>query len=887
MMESIAIEGYRLSPQQRRLWSLRQVDPTQPEWVYGVFLLEGAVKLSALEAALNELLQRHEILRTTFQCLPGMTVPLQVVETDCESLELKVLPHSATSPAQALDALLPRLEQAANSKSAPLPQKGLQAAITPLTPNQHLLVLTLPALCADDSTWQILGCDLSQLYSATVGAIALEDAQGAEDPMQYVDLAEWQNELLTAEEASAGQAFWQKIRDGAMPVTLPFERRSAEELAQMQRLGFPLSPECLSSLTALAEAQDVSLSTVLLTTWAIVLGRLADVADLTLGLMVDGRHYAELEQAAGPLVRVLPLRLSLGRDVLFCQAMQQTQQSVQEARQWQDYVWHKSTSDLPPALGFEFATRRPVTAAGMTISLYQHAPNLEPFQLKLSCVRNRVQSGEDVLTAELLYDAQRFSAAAVAQIASYFETGLTAALAAPTTAIQRLSLWTEGDRQRFLSSVQPDTERDASTASQDSLLVYPWTAIHQWFEAQVARSPAQTAAVFETEQLTYTQLNAQANQLAHYLRQIGVEAEDRIVLYGDRGLPMLVGILGVLKAGAAYVPIDPSVPFLRIPDRLKEVQASAVLTQHEFGTALPPLPVPVVHLDGAEQAAIAQQLTENLSHSIQSENLAYVLFTSGSTGQPKGVAVEHRQVVNYVRGILPQLDLREGHHCAMVSTLAADLGNTMLFPCLCMGGCLHLMAPERILDPAAWAEYAQQQPIDSLKIVPSHLKGLLGSPDAAAILPRHSLILGGETVHWDLVEQVRQLSPCRVLNHYGPTETTVGVLTHPVASASESDAATVPLGRPLSNVQVYLLDEHLQSVPAGIPGEVYIGGVSVSRGYINRPQRTAIAFLPDPFSSEPGTRMYRTGDRGRYCLDGTIEFLGRRDHQVKLRGFRI
>jgi amino acid adenylation domain-containing protein len=295
------------------------------------------------------------------------------------------------------------------------------------------------------------------------------------------------------------------------------------------------------------------------------------------------------------------------------------------------------------------------------------------------------------------------------------------------------------------------------------------------------------------------------------------------------------------------------------------------------------------HLEGAQASCLHDLEVEECESEVTPDNLAYVIYTSGSTGKPKGVAVEHRQILNYVSSIVERLDLPGGGNFATVSTLSADLGNTMVFPSLCLGGTLHIISQERLTSPDDLAEYFNRHRIDCLKIVPSHLEALLSSEHPEQVLPRHRLVLGGEASNWGLIERVRALAPeCSVFNHYGPTETTVGVLTYRIdGEQHRGSAATLPLGRPIANTQVYILDTYGQPVPLGVSGEVYIGGAGLVRGYLGRPDLTAERFLPNPFSAKPGARLYRTGDLARHLPGGDIEYLGRIDHQVKIRGLRI
>ena len=411
--------------------------------------------------------------------------------------------------------------------------------------------------------------------------------------------------------------------------------------------------------------------------------------------------------------------------------------------------------------------------------------------------------------------------------------------------------------------------------------------VHELFEQQAERTPHDVAVQFEEQQLTYAELNASANQLARYLRALGVGPEVLVGLYLERSLDMIVGLLGVLKAGGAYLPMEIATP----KERLKlfdDAGVRVLLTMDHLKTSLPELKAQTVCLD-SEWHSIAQLGIENVKNAVAPENLVYVLFTSGSTGKPKGVAVEHRQLINYVYGVSSRLNLSPGDNYATVSTIAADLGNTVIFPSLCMGGCLHIVSRTRASDAGALVDYLGRHRVDCLKIVPSHLAALLKSSQAEKILPRRRLVLGGEASRHDLVDQIRSLNTgCTIYNHYGPTETTVGVLTYETPFPLEAaQNATLPIGRPLPNTQIYLLDDQLNPVEAGTPGEIFIGGLGVSRGYLYRPDLTTEKFIPDAFGTTPGTRLYRTGDLARQLPDGNIEFLGRIDRQMKIRGFRI
>jgi amino acid adenylation domain-containing protein len=369
------------------------------------------------------------------------------------------------------------------------------------------------------------------------------------------------------------------------------------------------------------------------------------------------------------------------------------------------------------------------------------------------------------------------------------------------------------------------------------------SCLHRLFEAQAKRTPEAPALVFEEGRLTYAELDRRANRVAHYLARQGVGPDVTVGLHVERSLEMIVGMLGILKAGGAYVPIDTAFPPERVSYMVSDSQAKVVL----------------------DRSSVDQADGENPAARVEPHHLAYVIYTSGSTGKPKGVCIEHRNIVNYVRGVVERLRLEPGMSYATVSTIAADLGNTVIFPALVTGGCLHVISQERAENGALLAEYFARHEIDVLKIVPSHLAAL----DPARVMPRKRLILGGEAARLDWVAQLRELAPrCEIYNHYGPTETTVGVLTYHVGrDIPHTQSGTLPLGIPLPNNSVDLVD-----------GEICVSGAGVARGYLNRPELTAQKFAGG---------VYRTGDRGRLLADGSIEFCGRVDHQVKVNGYRV
>jgi len=413
--------------------------------------------------------------------------------------------------------------------------------------------------------------------------------------------------------------------------------------------------------------------------------------------------------------------------------------------------------------------------------------------------------------------------------------------------------------------------------------------IHELFEAQVAQHPERPALRCGERVLTYAELNSQANQIAHLLRKNGVGANIAVALCVERSLEMITGLLGILKAGGCYVPLVPDSPKARLARQLDETRTPVILTQQKYLHVLPEFGGTTLCLD-RDAELLANSPDSNPAVNVSPRDLVYVIYTSGSTGTPKGVAVRHFNLVNYSHFIGRWLALEqhpEGLHFATVSTISADLGNTCVFPSLISGGCLHVIDYETAMAPALFAEYVLRHPFDVLKITPSHLSSLLNND--GSMLPRKALILGGEAARWDLVERVRKIGTCAVLNHYGPTEATVGCCTfNPKTSDVRAwEPATMPIGRPIANDEIYIVDRRMQPVPIGVAGELCIGGVGLAQGYLNQPQQTAERFVRNPFSGNPEGRLYRTGDLARFLPDGNIEFLGRIDAQVKIRGFRV
>jgi len=867
--------GFRLSPQQRRLWSLQQ-EPNPYTTQCGI-LLEGSLDTRMLRAAAEQVVDRHEILRTTFLSRPGMRFPLQAISQQAQLVweEVALDPRGAGGREAAIDQLL----QAEQRRQFDLARGPLvRLVLVRVSKQEHVLLVTLPSLCADGSSLGRFSAELADEYTAQVEG----RRTACREPLQYAAFAAWQQELLEEEEAEVGKAYWREKQPLLRhPVNLPFERQPASSV--------PFRPDCVRRQVDAGVARKIESlgvgtaeSVFHLACWHTLLWRLSGGADVVVGCLVDGRESGGLDDAIGLFAKFIPVPHRFDGPVRYSEVREATAESLAESEEWQPYFsWDGDTQRGTPAsipgylaVGFEYRTAGvPGHAAGVRFSAIRQSACIDRFNVKLSCVRT-----DDTLDTEFHYDANRFSRQHIERLALHYHTLLCSAADSPATAVDELEILDDVERCQLLVEFN-DTQADQG----------PGRCVHDLFEDSVQRAPDRPALVFEDQALTYAELNRRADQLARHLRASGVGPEVLVGICVERGLEMVVGMLGVLKAGGAYVPLDPAAPMHRLGLVLKDAKAAVLLTQEKLRERLPDCGATVIALDTDRDRITASGDTPR-TRTVQANNLVYAIFTSGSTGIPKGVLVEHRQLVNYVLAVLQRLDVPDGAHFATVSTFAADLGNTAIFAALCSGGCLHVIAEQRLMDPVAFAEYFGQRPIDCLKIVPSHLDALLtASQCPERILPRQRLVLGGETLTWDVAQKVRALAPeCLVFNHYGPTESTVGMLTYRLSlGQSEDNPATVPLGRPLQNTQVYVLDSKGIPSPIGVSGELYIGGAGLARQYLGRAEVTAERFVPDPFSGDPGARLYRTGDRVRYLADGTVEFLGRTDQQVKIRGFRI
>ncbi len=899
-MQREIINGFRLSPQQRRLWLLQQ--GSSAYCAQSAILIEGGLRPEVLKEAVYRIVRRHEILRTTFHSLPGMKLPVQVVAEESSPSSLPLWWDDDLSDRSAAEQA-EKIEELSREYLCHPFDLGqgllLRAFLLRVSVERHILFLSLPSICADARTLKNLAIEIGLSYQAYL----MDEALSGE-PIQYAQFSDWQNDLLEDEDAEAGREFWRKQTLAAPPaVALPFENeRAGQNGFEPDSFMLALDRGIVAGLETVAERQGVSTDVFLLACWQTLLWRLTAQSRIVIGYAHDGRRHEILQGGLGLFARWLPIGSRFGANLRFSEVLSQIAASKRAADEWQEYfVWDDALAsevlrdDTPPffPIGFEFEERwSPHLAGGLLFSIHRQSSCAERFHIKLSCHRTG-----DLLMAEVHFDRERFRRADIERLAGQFYALLSCAVERVETPICALEMLSDADRHQLLVAFN-DTNAD-----------YPKDqCVHQLFEEQAQRTPGNLAVVFsesfgpEPEQrLTYAELNARANQLARYLRRMGVRPEAIVGLCLERSVEAVVGILGILKAGAAYLPLDPALPQERLAFMLAETQAVALLTQErlvermgdgdwEAKTQSQTFRIPyfafgtrVVCLD-VDWENIAQESEENLASEATARDLAYVIYTSGSTGEPKGVMIEHRSVVNLANGLMRTVYAGQGSplRVSLNAPLTFDASVKQLLQLL-YGHTLCILPEEVRLDGKELFSYLNRHSLDALDCTPAQLQLLLGAgfgtrPDAATKLA----LVGGEAIDDATWGSLVEKGETNFHNVYGPTECTVDATV-----CSVREAAEPVIGRPIANAKIFLLDERLNPVPLGVPGELHIGGDGLARGYLNRANLTAEKFIPNPFNAEPGARLYKTGDLASYLPDGMIKFLGRTDHQVKLRGFRI
>jgi amino acid adenylation domain-containing protein len=879
-----------LSWAQQRLWFLDQLEPAASNayHIRSGLRLKGKLDESALRATLNRIVDRHENLRTRFVNVDG--TPVQEIMAAGAGFELDRYDLSRLDPgAQEAELDRHRMEQADQPfdlAHGPL----IRGRLLCMSETGYVLLLTQHHIISDGWSLGILVKEVTILYRAFV--------QGLPDPLpplplQYADYALWQRNWLQGDVLQKQIGFWKKALAGAPALlTLPTDRpRPAVQSYAGQFIDFQLSSALSAGLRSLAQRHGTTLFMTLLAGWAILLSRYAGQQDVVIGSPVANRQRSEIEALIGCFVNTLALRVRLDDEPDVAQLLARVKADTLEAYSHQDLPFEQVVEAINPPRGmshnaiFQVMLAMNTTPAGgevelpgLALSAIVQEHHTSQFDLSLSLVES-----DSTIAGRLEYASDLFNAPTIRRLAGGFEAILHGMVADSAQPVSRLGLLDATERERLLLHFN-------ATASAFALD----QCIHHLFEAQVGIDPQAIALIGDDQSLTYAELNRRANQLAHYLRGHGVKADDRIAICVERSIEMVVGLLGILKAGAAYVPLDPAHPVERLGHMISDSRPVALLTQTRLQAQLPEIDGPTLLLDSAQCCQmLGTQPDHNPGGFALPGQLAYVLYTSGSTGLPKGVMVEHRNVVNLILHHIKLCEFTKFDRVMQFASFGFDTSITEIFPALSVGAQVVLRPAYLMVPDSRFVDFLRRHQITIADLPTafwhqwaSEVAQHRSMPDASLRL----VIVGGEKAEqrhlqaWFAAPAMQQV---RWINTYGPTETTIYATAIRYAQTNDVPPHEIPIGAPVANTRVYILDQHLQPLPIGVAGELYIAGSGVARGYLNLPDLSAERFINDPFSADPNARMYKSGDLGRWLEDGNIEYLGRSDFQVKIRGFRI
>ncbi|MFL6336275.1 MAG: amino acid adenylation domain-containing protein [Pyrinomonadaceae bacterium] len=872
-------EGYVFpaSFAQRRLWFLHQFEPDSAFYnIPAPIRLQGALDVAALRAALSALIRRHESLRTTFGIQDG--VPVQVIAAspvfDLPVSDLSALPEEARE-AGAQQLVLLESQKPFDLRRGPL----LRAQLLKLGEADHLLLMTLHHIIADGWSVRLLFRELDELYAAYAAG---REIVLPELPVQYADFACWQQQWLSGSVYDSLLGYWREQLEGAPPLLeLPADRpRPPVQVFRGGQHNFMLPAPLVAALKALAEEEQSTLFMTMLAAFKALLYRYTRAEDVIVGTPIANRTRPELEGIIGFFANTLVLRTRMSGDLSFRQLIRRVREVTLGAYAHQDMPFEKLVEELSPRRSLSYnplfqvlflfdQMDRGADGAGQQPHEGNHTPAIDTGTAKFDLTLFLAETSQG-MHACLEYYAELFDSETIARMGKHFEILLRAAAADPDRPVESLPMLSHSELLTLASWNETDAPFEAR-------------CVHELFEAQTRRTPDATAVSFGGLALSYGELNARANFWAHRLRESGVVPETRVGIYMERSVEMIVAVLAVLKAGGAYVPLDPDYPRERLQLMLEDGCVEHLLTQQHLRDVIPSGHLRASVLDVVDSEAVCEK---NPALTVTPGNLAYIIYTSGSTGRPKGVAMPHRPLSHLMEWQVARSALPPGARTLQFASLNFDVSFQEIFSTLCAGGALVLISEEQRRDPRAVWEVLRAAQINRLFLPYVALQQLAEQAREIVSLPAslREVITAGEQLY--ITPQIGQLMArldCPLYNQYGPSES--HVVTELKLSGPPSGWAARPaIGRPIANARIHLLDASGEPVPVGVPGEIYIGGVALARGYLGRPGFTAQRFVPDP---DVDGRLYRTGDRGSYLPDGNIEFLGRFDDQLKIRGFRV
>ena len=871
-----------LSFAQQRLWFLDELEPGSAFYnMTFAASLSGSLRVDVLESALREVVARHEILRTSFQTAAG--TPQQIIASD---LVVSLTMHDLSG--------LPESERegAANKLASEEAQRPFDLAHAPLmrasllrlNSHEHILLLTMHHIVSDYWSVGLLIQEMAALYGAFAAGMPspLSDL-----PIQYADFAHWQQSSFKGEVLDQQLSYWKtmlKGSPGVLELTTDKPRpaiqsfRGAREYAILPR-------ELTESLKQFSRQEEVTLFMTLFAAFQVLLHRYTGQEDISVGTPIANRNRPEIEKLIGFFANTLVLRTDLSGTPSFRELLQRVREVALGAYANQDLPFERIVEELQPRRDlsrtplfqvlfvFQNIALEVFRLPELNISFVEPDTGTSKFDLTLSMMERG-----DSLAMRLEYNTDIFEPTTIKRMLQHMETLLKSIVTEPNRKVAELELMTSDERNRIVTEWN-----DTRTT------VAPARTVHHLFEQQAARMPNEIAAVFEDESVSYLELDQRANRLANHLRKGGVGPDITAGILCERSLDLLVAVLGVLKAGGAYVPLDPQYPQQRLAYMLEDSRARLLLTHRGLNSLIAGCDVPVVDLDAAA-TAIANESETICATDMTGEELAYVIYTSGSTGNPKGVAMPHRALTNLIEWQTSALDLVPEARTLQFSSISFDASFNEMFTCWHTGGMLVLASDELRRDTSRLIDFLNEQRVRRLFLPYVALSQIANVFSETGQFPEHVREILCTAEQLQVSDSVRQLfartSACRLLNEYGPSESHV-VTVHELQGPANGWPKLPPIGKPIANTEIYLLDANMDVCPVGVPGELYIGGDSLARGYVGRAAMTADRFIPDPFSTRAGSRLYRTGDIARYLENGSVEFLGRKDNQVKIRGFRI
>jgi amino acid adenylation domain-containing protein len=866
-----------LSFSQQRLWFLDQYEPNSSLYnVSSTVRLNGKLDIEALKRSLDEIVRRHDALRTTFANVNGE--PFQVIAPAVNGslavIDLRDRPESEREE-RALRLAGREARRSFDLKQGPL----FRATLMRLSEADHVLVLAMHHIVSDGWSMAVLYRELSVLYQAFSQC---EPSPLAELPIQYGDYALWQRHWLQGAVLESQLSYWKKQLDGApamLDVPTDYPRPAVQSYRGAQQ-SIELSKELTRGLKALSQKEGVTLFMTLLAAFDTLLYRYTGQKDIVVGSPIANRNRAEIEKLIGFFVNTLVLRTDCSSDPTFKELLARVREMALEAYAHQDLPFEKLVEELKPERSLSHSPLFQmmfVLQNAPTTNLSFERVSVTPITIRLDAAKFdlmlAMRETVDGLKGSVQYNTDLFNDARITRLLGHLQKLFESVVADPGVRIGELSFLSDAEKSQLLSEWN-ETQRDYRSDK----------CVHDLFEEQAEKTPGAIALVFEGQQLTYRELNTRANRVAHCLANIGVGPETLVAICMERSFELVVGLLGILKAGGAYVPLDPNDPKERLAFMLEDTQVPVLLTQERLLANLPDHGARVVCLDRDWQQ-IAADSGENLITGMGAENLAYVTYTSGSTGQPKGVAVLHRGILRLLTGV-EYVRLDANQTLLQLAPISFDASTFEIWGAL-LHGARCVLFSGKIAAPNELGNILRRSNVGTLWLTAS-LFNLVIDEVPEALSEVRQLLIGGEALSVSHVQRALALLPrTQIINGYGPTESTTFTCCYSIPRRLDENITSISIGRPVANSKVYLLDSQLSPVPVGVTGELYIGGDGLARGYLNRPELTAEKFIPDPFCQDPGARLYKSGDLARFLSNGNIEFLGRTDHQVKIRGFRI